>query len=60
MDAQLSVLATWSGCLGSLQIQHQKEPCHRYTESEDRPDIVMYDPVSGNIELDISMANPWE
>ena len=43
-----SVLPAWSGCLGSLQIQHQKEPHDRYTESEDRPDTVMYDSVSSN------------
>ena len=53
-----SVLATWSGCPGSLQIQHQKEPCHRCTESEDRPDIVMYDPASGSVEFNISITHP--
>ena len=52
-----TVLATWSGCLGSLQIQHQKEPCDMYTQSEHRPDIVIYDPLSGNVEL--NMAHPW-
>ena len=43
-----------------LQIHHKKEPRNRYTETDDRPDIVVFDTDNGkNIDLDISLAHPW-
>ena len=55
-----SILSTWSNCLSELQIGHQTEPRNRYTDTEDRPDIVMFDLETGrNEELDISLAHTW-
>ena len=55
-----SILSTRSDCLSELQIGHQTEPRNRYTDTEDRPDIVMFDLETGrNEELDISLAHPW-
>ena len=49
-----------SVCLSVLQIHHKKEPRNRYTETDDQPDIVVFDTDNGkNIDLDISLAHPW-
>ena len=54
------ILSVWSECLNNLQIHHKKEPRNRYTETDDRPDIVVFDTDNGkNIDLDISLAHPW-
>ena len=38
----------------------KKEPRNRYTETDDRPDFVVFDTDNGkNIDLDISLAHPW-
>ena len=56
----MSLLLEWSECLRSLRIHHCREPRNRYTNSECRPDIIMFDAESGaNIDLDISLAHPW-
>ena len=50
----------WSDCLKQLHITHQREPRNRYSNSDDRPDIIAFDAHSGcDIELDISIAHPW-
>ena len=54
-----SLVATWSKCLNELQIPNQIEPRNRYINSEDRPDIVAFDPVDySSADLDVSMAHP--
>ena len=52
-----SVVSGWCSCLNELQLHHRKEPRDQYTESENRPDILMYNETS--TELDVSMAHPW-
>ena len=48
----------WSTCLHELKIHHEKEPRHRYSGNENRPDIVVYD--SGcSYDLDVAMAHPF-
>ena len=43
-----------------LHIHHQKEPRHRYADTENRPDIVFYDIATGSTkELDIALTHPW-
>ena len=55
-----SIVAGWSSCLRKLSIHHQKEPKNRYLDKSNRPDIVVFDTGSGcNVELDISLAHPW-
>ena len=51
-----SVVSGWCSCLNELQLHHRKEPRDQYTESENRPDILMYNETS--TELDVSMAHP--
>ena len=47
-----------SDCLKHLHITHQREPRNRYSNSDDRPDIIAFDADSGcDIELDISIAH---
>ena len=54
-----SLVATWSKCLNELQIPNQIELKNRYTDSENRPDIVAFDPVDySSADLDVSMAHP--
>ena len=54
-----SLVSTWSKCLNELQIPNQIEPRNRYTNSENRPDIVAFDPVDySSADLDVSMAHP--
>ena len=52
-----SVVSGWCSCLNELQLHHRKEPRDQYTESENRPNILMYNETS--TELDVSMAHPW-
>ena len=55
-----SIMSVWSECLASLQIHHRKEPTGRYSTSESRPDISVFDTGAGsNVELDIALAHPW-
>ena len=52
-----TVLTTRSECLTELQIDHHKEPRNRHTETNNRPDIVLFDLETGeNKELDIAMG----
>ena len=55
-----SVLNGWSECLSNLHLPHQTEPRHQYINTEDCPDITMFDPNTGqNSDLDVSLAHPW-
>ena len=55
-----SVLNGWSECLSDLHLPHQTEPRHQYIHTEDRPDITMFDPNSGqNLDIDVSLAHAW-
>ena len=50
------IVNAWSTCLHELKIHHEKEPRHRYSGNENRPDIVVYD--SGcSYDLDVAMAH---
>ena len=41
-------------------MHHRREPRHRYTTSDNRPDITVFDFSSGsNTDLDVSLAHPW-
>ena len=52
--------SVWSECLGSLSIHHQREPRYQYSETDNRPDIVLFESETGvSIELDASPAHPW-
>ena len=54
-----SLVATWSKCLNELQLPNQIERRNRYTNSENRPDIVASDPVDySSADLDVSMTHP--
>ena len=50
-----SIVSGWCSCLNKLQLHHRKEPREHYTESENRPDSLMYD--ESSTELDVSMAH---
>ena len=53
-----SLVSTWSKCLSELQIPNQTEPRNRYTNSENRPDIVAFDCSDySSVDLDVSMAH---
>ena len=55
-----SIAGVWLECLRNLRIHHCHEPRNRYTNSECRPNIIMFDAESdANIDLDISLAHPW-
>ena len=55
-----AITTVWPDCLRDLHIYHRREPRHRYSNSDNRPDITVYDPETGiNIDLDIAMAHPW-
>ena len=54
-----SLVSTWSKCLSELQIPNQTEPRNRYTNSDNRPDIVAFDCSDySSVDLDVSMAHP--
>ena len=44
-----SVVLCWSECMSSLQCQHQIEPKDRYTTSNNRADIVVFDSTCGEM-----------
>ena len=48
-------------CLSDRHLPHQTEPRHQYINTEDRPDITMFDPNTGpNLDIiDVSLAHPW-
>ena len=49
----------WCDMLRELRLTFHKEPRDRYTNNENRPDIVVYDTVDGvSSDLDISIAHP--
>ena len=53
-------MSVWSDCLRHLKIHHCKEPKDRYSTSDSRPDISVFDTGAGsNEELNIAMAHPW-
>ena len=52
-----SVVSGWCSCLNELQLLHCKEPREQYTESENHPDILVYD--ESSTEFDVSTAHPW-
>ena len=55
-----SIANVWADCLSELHIPHRREPRHRYSNSDNRPDIIALDTSSGmSIDLDISLAHPW-
>ena len=55
-----SVVSEWSDYLKHLQIHHKRKPQDRYTDSNNRPDIAVFDVGSGpNVELDVALAHPW-
>ena len=55
-----SVLKGWNECLNELHLPHTTEPRHQYTNTEDRPDISVFDSETGqNLDLDVSLAHPW-
>ena len=39
-----TIVSTWAKCLDELSIPHQVEPRNRYADSENRPDVIAYDP----------------
>ncbi|XP_062504332.1 uncharacterized protein LOC134181136 [Corticium candelabrum] len=55
-----SIVSEWDDCLRQLQIHHKKEPRDRYNDSNNRPDIAVFDVGSGaNVELDVALSHPW-
>ena len=55
-----SILDVWSECLSDVHIPHQKEPRHQYTNSDNRPDITLFDSETGQkLDVDVSLAHPW-
>ena len=52
-----SIVSGWCSCLNELQLHHCNEPSEQYTESENCPNILIYD--ESSIELDVTMAHPW-
>ena len=43
-----------------IEIHHSKEPKCRYSISDNRPDIAVFDTgVGSNVELDIALSLPW-
>ena len=55
-----SMMSEWSKCLSSVHLPHKCEPRDRYTHSNNRPDILVYDSeTESNVELDMALAHPW-
>ena len=55
-----SVLNGWSECLSDLHLLLQTEPRHQYINTEDYPDITMFDPnTKQNLDIDVFLAHPW-
>ena len=50
----------WTECLSDLHIPYQVEPRHLYTNTDNRPDITIFDIETGQtLDLDISLAHSW-
>ena len=47
-----SMMSVWSECLSSVHLPHKCEPRDRYTHSDNRRDILVY-------ELGVALAHPW-
>ena len=46
--------------MSDLHIPYQVEPRHHYTNTDNRPDITIFDIETGQtLDLDISLAHPW-
>ena len=59
-DIHNSIVPVWSDCLSELKLHHKKEPRDRYSTSDSRPDIIVFDTGAGsNVELDVALAHPW-
>ena len=58
-----SIVSVWSDCLSELKLHHKKEPRDRYSTSDSRPDIIVFDTGAGSnvelVELDVALAHPW-
>ena len=55
-----SVVLCWSECLSSLLCQNQIEPKDRYTTSNNRADIDVFDSTcERNVEIDVALSHPW-
>ena len=52
------IVNAWSTCLHELKIHHKKEPRHRYSGNENRPDIVVHN-TGCSYDLDVAMAYPF-
>ena len=49
----------WTECLSDLHIPYQ-EPRHHHTNTDNRPDITIFDIETGQtLDLDISLVHPW-
>ena len=53
-------MSVWPECLSSVYLPNKCESRDRYTHSNNRPDILVYDSETGsNVELDVALAHPW-
>ena len=46
-----SVVVRWSECPRDVGLHYKKEPRHRYTRKEERPDIVVFDSDEGQTQI---------
>ena len=54
------IMDEWTECLSDLHIPYQVEPRHHYTNTDNCPDITIFDIETGQtLDLDISLARPW-
>ncbi|XP_062503560.1 uncharacterized protein LOC134180430 [Corticium candelabrum] len=54
-----SVVCEWDDCT-HLQLHHKQEPRDRYSNSNNRPDIAVFNVRSGaNVELNVALSHPW-
>ena len=62
MGSQINSISNgWSECLSDLYLPYQKpnQNIMQYINTEDRPDMTMFDPKTGqNLDADISLAHP--
>ena len=51
----------WSECLSDLHLSYQTDSRHQYIKTEDRPDITMFDPNTGQnyLDIDVSLSHQW-
>ena len=53
-------MSVWAECLGSLHLHHKCEPRVRYTNSNNRADILILDSeTESNVELDVVLVHLW-